>query len=196
MSKYVHLNQPQPFSFQPNEWPTWKANYERYSIASEVNKKDDDQQINTLMYVMGPRANVIEKKFRFEANEDKKKYATILSKFDAYFKPPKNIIRERCIFNKRVQKKGETEEQFIEALHKLSETCDFGTMKDEMIRDRIVAGITDSKLKRKLKSAAKLTLRKAIEIVGAYEGRQNQQKLQRRNSQSSTQKLKLLPANH
>ena len=39
---------------------------------------------------------------------------------------------------------------FITALHALSERCNFGEVKDEPIRDRIVAGFKDSKLLERL----------------------------------------------
>lgn len=164
-----HLDPPQQFSFKPADWPNWRVNFERFRIASGLNKEDDYRQICTLIYVMGPQANDIRRTFTFEATEDRTKYATILSKFETYFFPPRNVIRERYIFNIRNQNPGETGEQFIAALHKLSETCGFGVMKDELIRDRIIAGIADSELSRKLRYTAKLTLCKAIEMVRAYE---------------------------
>ena len=44
------------------------------------------------------------------------------------------------------QEDGETVDTFVTALHALAEYCDYGTLKDEMIRDRIVVGLQDSKL--------------------------------------------------
>lgn len=165
-----HLDPPQQFSFKPADWPNWRVNFERFRIASGLNKEDDYQQIYTLINVMGREAYHIRRTFTFRATEDRTEYETILWKFDTYFFPPRiNVVRERYIFNMRDQNRGETGEQFIDALHKLSKTCEFGAMKDELIRDRIIAGIADSNLSRKLRYTAKLTLRKAIEIVQDYE---------------------------
>ena len=70
-----------------------------------------------------------------------------MSKFDASFQIRRNVIvYERARFNRRSQQPGETSEQFIMALYELADNCEYGEMKDEMIRDRIVVGIRDSSL--------------------------------------------------
>ena len=56
-------------------------------------------------------------------------------------------------------------EQFITSLYNLVETCDFGDLKNEMIRDRIVVGIRDQALSERLQTVADLTLEKAKTLV-------------------------------
>ena len=56
-------------------------------------------------------------------------------------------------------------EQFITSLYNLVETCDFGDLKNEMIRDRIVVGIQDQALSERLQTVADLTLEKAKTLV-------------------------------
>lgn len=51
------------------------------------------------------------------------------------------------------------------ALYELSENCDYGTMKNEMIRGHIVVGIQDSSLSERLQLDAELTLEKAKKAV-------------------------------
>ena len=76
--------------------------------------------------------------------EDRDKYAIIIAKFDAFFQVRKNVIFERAKFNRRNQKEGESAEQYITALYSLVETYEYGTLKVEMLRDRIVVGIRDT----------------------------------------------------
>ena len=73
-------------------------------------------------------------------------YNTVLEKFDSFFSVRKNTIFERARFNGRNQFKTETAKQYIMELHKLTENCEYGDMKDELIRDRLVVGIRDSSL--------------------------------------------------
>lgn len=54
------------------------------------------------------------------------------------------------------------------ALRKLSENCNFGMMKDRLIRDRIVAGIYDKKLQEKCLIENNLTLETVIELTRKY----------------------------
>ena len=44
----------------------------------------------------------------------------------------------------------ETAEQYIMELYRLAESCDYGDLKDEMIRDRLVVGIWDAVLSQQL----------------------------------------------
>lgn len=117
---------------------------------------------------MGIRASEIEKTFVFDPKEDKKKFETIISMFDSHFLPHKNIIHERYVFYKRDQQHNEPVDEFITALHTLSEMCEFGFTRDEMIRDRIVVGIVDAELSKIFQLTLKLTFHKTIEMVRIY----------------------------
>ena len=61
-----------------------------------------------------------------------------------------NVIYERAVFNKCKREEGETVDTFITSLYSLSEHCDYGALREEMIRDRIVVGIRDAALLLKL----------------------------------------------
>jgi hypothetical protein len=58
---------------------------------------------------------------------------------------------------------------FIEALYELAETCQFGDLKNELIRDRIVVGIRNASLSQKLMQDEKLTLDKAVKETKSSE---------------------------
>ena len=45
------------------------------------------------------------------------------------------------------------------------ETCEYGDLRDEMLRDRIVVGIRDSATSQKLQMDPELTLEKAMNTV-------------------------------
>ena len=53
-------------------------------------------------------------------------------------------------------------DSFIMDLYNLAEHCGYGNLKDEMIRDRIVVGLTNDKLSEQLQLDAVLTLDKAV----------------------------------
>jgi hypothetical protein len=69
------------------------------------------------------------------------------------------------MFNIRLQEKGKSAEAFITALHKLSKTCDYGTLREQLVRDRIVVGIKDKKQFKRLQLDEKLTLAKTTAMV-------------------------------
>ena len=55
-------------------------------------------------------------------------------------------------------------DRFVTDLRIKAEYCDFGAMKDSLIRDQIVVGIIDPKLRERLPRETDLTLEKAIQI--------------------------------
>ena len=50
-------------------------------------------------------------------------------------------------------------------LRKLSESCEFSTLKNSLIKDRIVLGISDTKTRERLLRVSYLTLEKAVDVV-------------------------------
>ena len=84
------------------------------------------------------------------------------------------FLHERARFNRRNQLAGESAEQYITSLYSLVESCEYGNLKDEMLRDRIVVGIRDEKLSAQLQMHADLTLEKAKKLVRQKEAVQEQ----------------------
>ena len=62
----------------------------------------------------------------------------------------KNVIIEHTKFNKRSQLPVEPVEHFITSLYNLAADCNFGELKDKLIRDRIVVRIRDASLSERL----------------------------------------------
>lgn len=112
---------PERFNFsRAEEWPKWKRGFERFRFASGLSTKDEVVQAHTLVYAMGDQADDVLTSFKL-SEEEGKKYSTVLAKFDGYFVKRKNIVFERAKFNQRKQEEGETVDQFILDLHRLSD---------------------------------------------------------------------------
>lgn len=93
----------------------------------------------------------------------------IIRKLDSYFVPQSNISITRNNFNSRVQREGESFDMFLNDLRKIANQCDFGELKDELIRDRIVCAVRDPRVKDRLLRDAGLTLQRTIDICKAAE---------------------------
>lgn len=157
---------PENFNFEkPGEWPSWRQRFTRFRSATKLSYEDGDVQVSTLIYAMGNEAENIFKTFDFKEDEDENDYETVLERFNEYFVPKRNTIHERACFYQRQQKPDEMAETFIRALHELSVNCEFGEKKNEHIRDRLVVGIRDKELSRKLQLMSDLTLKRAVLMV-------------------------------
>lgn len=96
-------------------------------------------------------------------------YATVKRRFETHFVGRSNVIFERARFNRRVQGDNEPVVEFIESIYELAETCQFGPLKEELMRDRIVVGITKAALSQKLMQDEILTLEKAVKEAKSSE---------------------------
>lgn len=160
------FNPPENFTFdKPTEWPEWKQRFERYRVATKLHKDEGQVQVSCLIYAMGNEAENIFKSFTFAQEEDRNDFVIVMGKFNEYFFPRRNVIHERACFYQRVQRPGEKAECFIRALYDLSEHCEFGVTREENIRDRIVVGMMDKELSRRLQLMSDLTLTHTIQTV-------------------------------
>lgn len=147
---------PEKFSFKPEDWLKWIRRFERFRMASGLEKEGEESQVNTLIYSMGCEADDIVQSLGIAA-EDQKKYDVVKKRLEDFFIIKRNVILERAKFNLRSQQENETVDVFITDLFNLAEHCNFGVLREELIRDRIVVGIRDKALSEKLQLEADLT---------------------------------------
>jgi hypothetical protein len=127
---------------------------------------------------MGDMADEILSSFGL-SEEESGKYDTVKGRFEGYFVKRRNVIYERAKFNMRRQQEGEPVDEFITSLYSLVEHCDYGVLRDEMIRDRIVVGIRNTALSEKMQLQSDLDLQKAIKQAREAEAIKLQQPLLR-----------------
>ena len=117
------------------------------------------------MNVIGREGMDLFDTFQWQADEDQNKIEDVLRKFDGNCLPRTNETYEAYKFFSRSQNAGETVEAYITALYKLSSTCNFGTMTDRLIKDRLVIGIRDDKVREKLLAKEQLDLETCIDTL-------------------------------
>ncbi|KAL3993481.1 complement component 3 [Sarotherodon galilaeus] len=76
---------------------------------------------------------------------------------------------ERYVFRSRLQQQGESFDTFLTDLKIKAQSCNFGDLRDSMIRDQIVFGTNEKKLREKLLRETELTLESAIKIRAAQQ---------------------------
>ena len=165
VSEVMNLQPPTSFSFtNGEEWPKWKRRFEQYRQASGLVETDEQRQVSTLLYCLGEEAEEVLNTTRI-SNDNRKKYQKVIEEFDRYFKVKKNVIYEHARFNRRSQLPEETVDHFITEIHTLADSCEFGEMKEELIRDRLVVGIWGLTVSEHLQLEPDLTLDKAKQLI-------------------------------
>ena len=87
----------------------------------------------------------------------------ILTALETYCVPRKNTTYEQYVFRITIQE-DRSFDIFVTGLTRKAEYCDFGAIKDSLIRDQIVVGINDPKLRVRPLRETDLTLEKAIKL--------------------------------
>jgi len=96
-------------------------------------------------------------------------FMNLVKTMTAHFYPPPSEIVQQFCFNSRVREHGETIPAYVAELRALSEHCNFGDTLDQMLRDRLVCGINDPQIQKRLLSEPKLTFQKALDLSLAFE---------------------------
>lgn len=165
---------PEPFNFLvPENWAKWRKRFERYLNVSGQSKKSQAEQIDLLFYIMGEKSEEV----LLQLKPAPTTLAGALQKFDSYFNPKTNVIFERFKFNSRVQGQGESIDTFITELHALAENCEYGDLKEQLIRDRIVVGMLNTKVSEQMQLKSDLTLKMAADTARQAELQVKQSKI-------------------
>ena len=87
----------------------------------------------------------------------------------AHFSPKPSVIVKRFEFNTRRQGEAESIAKYVAELRKLAQHCDYGSVLSDMLRDRLVCGVADKSIQRRLLQTTDLTFDKALEVALATE---------------------------
>ena len=151
-------------------WKTFRRIWESYEIATHLNKQGSSLRVATLLSCIGSDVLDIFDGLSFDTEADRQDITKVLEKLEAYCIGETNETYERYVFNTRDQQQGESFDSYLSALRSLIKTCgNFGTLQDNLIRDRVVQGIRENSTRKKLLAESKLTLEKCISICRADE---------------------------
>ncbi|XP_072948719.1 uncharacterized protein [Epargyreus clarus] len=150
-------------------WRQWRKLFEVFLKAAGVSKEPKEVQASLLVNLIGPAEYEVYATFTFGENESEDDIKCILQKFDKYFGAKSNITVRRYKFFTRNQEDQENIDQYVTALRLLSQQCEFGDSHENLIRNKIVCGIVNNKVRDRLLRTDELTLSKAIQICQAAE---------------------------
>ena len=138
-----------------------------YEVASRLRTQSNELKPATFLTCISPDMLDIYDGLPFGNDEEKTNIAKVLDLLEKYFIGEINETYERYLINKREQESGESFDAYLSNLRSLAKTCNFGELRDNLIRDRIVIGIWDNSIRKKLLAEGKITLDKCINISRA-----------------------------
>jgi len=155
---------PEPMSLSGNlaeNWKDFEKEWEFYIIATnldgllkkdtgEANEPGQKQVAATLIRCMGRDCFKVFDGLPSATEAVKKDPERIINVLKAHFVPKTNVLYERFMFHSATQQSNETPDQFLIRIRKLASTCEFGTLFNSLIRDRIVIGTKDDSCRERM----------------------------------------------
>lgn len=167
----ARLQQQVSFNFEPfeKEKTTWKRWVERFELALEIFSCDMAKRRKYLLHFMGAVTYNLLSDRIYPKTVSQLRYDEITKELSDYFDPEPNEILENYRFHLCKQQDGQSCDDFLKELRRLSAHCNFGEYLDTALRNQFVFGLKTPALRSRLLEKKGLTLEKAIETAKAME---------------------------
>ena len=153
-----------------NETEDWRHYIECVNHFFETNEiADHDKRRCVFLVCVGAKTYKLVRSLVAPEDPKDKSYEDLAKHLQDHFMPKPSATVQRFTFNTRYQQPGETIAMFLAELRHLSEQCEFEITLDEMLCDRLVCGVGDVRIQRRLLAEPKLTLKRALDLALAIE---------------------------
>ncbi|XP_036002862.1 uncharacterized protein K02A2.6-like [Fundulus heteroclitus] len=156
------------------DWVEYVERLQHFFVANDIN--DQSKQRSVLLSVCGAKTYKLIRNLASPRKPGELSFQDIVKLVQDHHNPKPSVIVQRFKFHTHSRKQGVSVPAFVAELRALSEHCEFGDVLNDMLRDRLVCGINDDSIQRRLLSEAKLTYKKALEIAQAMETATNNTK--------------------
>uniref|UniRef100_A0A803JUZ6 Gypsy retrotransposon integrase-like protein 1 n=1 Tax=Xenopus tropicalis TaxID=8364 RepID=A0A803JUZ6_XENTR len=149
---------------------SWDSYAERLHFFLEANNVTDPMQRRAvLLSVIGSKTYEIVRSLVSPTKPSDCSFEEIIKQLKNHFAPTISETVKRFHFNRRSQQLDESIAAYIAELRRLAESCNFGSSLESLLRDRLVCGVRDAALQRRLLAKHNLTFALAQEEALAYE---------------------------
>ena len=170
------LGRVEVFDVAEDNWEEYAERLVQFFIANDI--QDEVKKRAILLSNVGPRTYGIVRSLLAPSRPDEVSYDTIITTLGEHFHPRPSVTVARYRFFTCSRTPNESVQGYLARLRQLSRDCNFGSMLDEMIRDRLVCGISSEYIQSRLLAESDLSLQKATTMAVALQtAGQNQQEL-------------------
>ena len=174
-----------------NNWEFLKQQWQDYEVATGLDKQEQKIRLATFRSAMGKDCLQIFLNLKL-SSEQQQDINECIEALEAYFKPKRNVVYERYLFNMCQQNPDETVDGYVNRLRKAASTCQFGTLTEELIRDRLLIGLRDHATKLRLLKEDSLDINKALNICRSSEVATLQLKAMKSEETKSTEEVRVV----
>ena len=156
-------------SFDPaqKEWPQYVETFEQFFEANEITGKSKVvKRRATFLSVVGRSSYTLLRSLVAPQKPTDKTFEELVKILSKHYSPKPTEVIQRFKFNYHSRKEGESVADYVAELRRLAEFCN---TLDKMLRDRLVWGVRDARIQKKLLSESDLTLAKVIQLAQSTE---------------------------
>lgn len=152
-------------AFDPKNqtWDEYTEILEQFFMANGIDQAEKQRAI--LISVVGAATYSLMRNLLSPAKPKDKTFQELVLLMKNHYDPKPSEIVQRYKFDSRARKPNETVMEYVAKLRRLAQDCNYGNTLQQMLRDRIVCGINDDRIQRRLLSEADLTFDKAMSIA-------------------------------
>lgn len=155
-------------------WPLFKQRFLLYLKATGAAQWPSDQKVALFLTIAGPDALQLYNSFQLDPKEEED-FEAVLAHFDGHCLPRRNETYERFLFRTRVQGPHESLDDFAADLRHKSQFCNFGAQREALVRDQLILGCWDDRIRQQLLQQDGLTLEDALQICRLAEAKEKEE---------------------
>ena len=129
-----------------SNWSIFKTMHHNYCVLNDI--YDDERKCCSMMNGIGAEGIKALNALDVPA-ADKYVYKKLIKHLDGLFSKKGNLIFDSFMFNKCDQKENQSYQDYFLELQQLAGKCEFKSLKNRLMRDRIVAGIRNDEHREK-----------------------------------------------
>ena len=155
------------FDSKKLRWEEWCELLGHYLLANKI--RDENVKKSVLLTSCGLTTYQLIRALLQPDSPSEKSFEELVDLLKHHFTPKPSEAFLKWKFNTRDRKPGESIASYVAELRRLSERCNFGDNLNTMLRDRLVCGVSDENIQRKLLSEVDLTFENAMRIAQVVE---------------------------
>ena len=151
------------------DWSTYSTRLEYYFEANDI--ADPDKKRVIILSTSGIETFKLACNLASPRTPRELTYKELVDTISEHFHPKKSAAVHRFKFNSKTRIPGETASTFVTELKKLAVHCGFadGDELKKMLCDRLICGINDARMQRRLLAESEIDFDKAFKLVQANE---------------------------
>ena len=158
LSEFVELD---------GDWIEYVERLEHFFLANNIVGAERKRSI--LLSACGAKTYKLIRNLATPRKPGELSFEELVKLVQEHHNPRPSVIVQRFKFHTHSRKAEVSVATFVAELRQLSEYCEFGPVLDDMLRDRLVCGINNDSIQRRLLGEVTLTFKKALEIAHAME---------------------------